>query len=108
MMSKVLLVVLGLSLIIERVTDKILCLIPARPRRYYAWIVSTALGLLISFTFRFGIMRELGLVAGSEMASWVDYLVTGILLASGSEPVHSIVSALAIKKDELQKRVTGV
>jgi hypothetical protein len=107
-MGKVLLLVLGLSLIIERVTDKILYLIPARPRRLYAWIVSTVLGLLISFSFRLGIMRELGLVSCSNLAAWLDYLITGILLASGSEPVHSVVSALAIKKDELQKRVKGV
>jgi|GEM_PF-939352 len=107
-MAKVLLGVLGLSLIIERVTDKILHLVPARARRPYAWLVSTVLGLLVSFIFRFGIMKELGLVAGSEIAAWLDYLVTGILLASGSEPVHSIVTALAIKKDELQKRVKGV
>jgi len=107
-MGKVLLIVLGLSLIIERVTDKILYLIPSHPKRLYAWIVSTALGILISFAFRLGIMRELGLVSGSEIAAWLDYLVTGILLASGSEPVHSLVSALAIKKDELEKRVKGV
>ena len=107
-MAKVLLAVLGLSLIIERVTDKILYLVPARPRRVYAWIVSTVFGLLITFIFHFGIMKELGLFAGSEVASWLDYLITGILLASGSEPVHSVVSALAIKKDELQKRTNSV
>ncbi|KPK63537.1 hypothetical protein AMJ83_06420 [candidate division WOR_3 bacterium SM23_42] len=107
-MGKVLILVFALSLVIERVTDKILYLVPARPRKIYAWIVSTALGLLISFVFRFGIMKELGLVTGLEIACWLDYLVTGILLASGSEPVHSIIDALAFKKEELQKRVKGV
>ncbi len=104
-MGNVLLVVLGLSLIIERITEKILHFVPARTKKIYAWVVSTALGLLISFAFRFGIMKELGLVTGSEIASWLDYFVTGILLASGSEPVHSIVEVLATKKEELQKRV---
>ena len=107
-MGKILLIVLGLSLIIERVTEKILHIVPGHSKKVYAWIVSTALGLLISFLFRFGIMKELGLVSGSVIASWLDYLVTGILLASGSEPVHSIVSALAMKRDEIQKRVRGV
>lgn len=104
-MGKVLIVILGLSLIIERVTEKILYFVPARNKKIYAWIVSTALGLLISFAFRFGVMKELGLVTGSEIAGWLDYFVTGILLASGSEPVHSVIEVLAIKKDELQKRV---
>ena len=107
-MGEVLIVVLALSLIIERVTDKILYFVPVRPRRVYAWIVSTVLGVLISFVFRFGIIKELGLVTGIEIARWLDYLITGILLASGSEPVHSIIDALALKKDELQKRVKGV
>jgi hypothetical protein len=108
MMGKVLLGVLGLSLIIERVTEKVIHLVPARPRKIYAWLVSTALGLVISFVFRFGVMKELGLVAGTEIAAWLDYLVTGLLLASGSEPVHSIVDLLAAKKKEMQKRVNGV
>jgi hypothetical protein len=106
-MAEVLLIIFGLSLIIERVTDKILYLIPVSTKRYYAWFVSTILGLLISFFFRFGIMKELGLAAASNIAAWLDYLITGILLASGSEPVHSIVAALAVKKDEIEKRVKG-
>lgn len=100
--------VLGLSLIIERVTDKILHLIPARSREPYAWCISMGLGLLISFLFRFGLMKELGLAASSQIADWLDYLVTGVMLAAGSEPVHSLVGVLAMKKAELQKRVKGV
>ena len=107
-MGKMLVVVFGLSLIIERVTEKILYLVPVRPRNVYAWVVSTVLGLCICFVFRFGIMTELGMASGSRIAAWLDYLITGFLLASGSEPVHSIVAALASKKDELQKRVKGV
>lgn len=107
-MGKVLVALLCLSLIIERVTDKVLFLVPARSRRIYAWLTSTALGLVITFLFRFGIMKELGLVASSAIAAWLDYLVTGILLAAGSEPIHSLVGVLATKKAELQKRVDGV
>jgi hypothetical protein len=107
-MGRVLVAVLGLSLIIERVTEKVLYLVPARSRKLYAWLTSTALGLLITFVFRFGIMKELGLMASSEIAGWLDYLVTGILLAAGSEPLHSLVGVLATKKAELQKRATSV
>lgn len=107
-MVSVVVAMLGLSLIIERVTDKVLCLVPARSRALYAWLVSIGLGLLISFLFRFGLMRELGLIASSQIADWLDYLITGIMLAAGSEPVHSLVGVLAMKKSELQKRVNGV
>jgi hypothetical protein len=82
--------------------------VPVRSRTLYAWLVSTGLGLLISFLFRFGLMKELGLVAGSQIADGLDYLITGVMLAAGSEPVHSLVGVLAMKKAELQKRVKGV
>lgn len=107
-MGSVLLAVLALSLIIERATEKILYLMPVRHRKLYAWLASTILGLLISFVFRFGLMRELGLTVGSEIAGWLDYFITGILLAAGSEPIHSLVDVLAAKKEELQKRVKSV
>ena len=107
-MVRVAVAMLGLSLIIERVTEKVLCLVPARSRELYAWLVSVGLGLLISFLFRFGLMKDLGLVAGSQIADWLDYAITGIMLAAGSEPVHSVVGLLAMKKSELQKRVKGV
>ncbi|MBE0432402.1 hypothetical protein IBX73_02920 [candidate division WOR-3 bacterium] len=107
-MVRVVVAVVGLSLIIERVTDKILYLVPARSRKLYAWLVSTTLGLLISFLFRFGLMKELGLAASSQIADWLDYLITGIMLAAGSEPVHSLVGVLAMKNAELRKRVKGV
>ncbi len=107
-MGSVLLAVLGLSLIIERATEKMLYVMPARHRKLYAWLISTVLGLLISFVFRFGLMSELGLTVSSRIAAWLDYFITGILLAAGSEPIHSLVDVLAAKKDELQKRVKSV
>jgi len=107
-MGKVLILLLGLSLIIERVTEKILCAVPINNKKVYSWIISSCLGLIISFSFRFGVIEELGLISSSHIAHWVDYLVTGLLVASGSEPVHSIVTALAFKKDELKKKAKNV
>jgi hypothetical protein len=107
-MGKVLILLLGLSLIIERVTEKILWAVSISNKKVYSWIISTCLGLLICFSFRFGIIEELGLVSHSHIAHWVDYLITGLLVASGSEPVHSIVTALAFKKDELKKKAKNV
>jgi hypothetical protein len=107
-MGKVFITVLGLSLVIERITEKILYILPTRNNRIYAWIISTILALIISFSFRFGLIQELGLTASSHIADWVDYLVTGLLIASGSEPVHSIIDALAFKKDELKRKVKSV
>ncbi len=107
-MAKVLILVLALALIVERITQKVLFLLPISEKKVWAWIVSTGLGLLISFSFSFGIIRELGLGTGYRVACWVDYFITGLLISSGSEPVHSIVEALAMKKNELKKKAKGV
>lgn len=108
MTGKVIIFLLGLSLIVERVTEKILYLLPASRRRIYAWAVSLTLGLLITFIFRFGIIRELGLTAQSRIACWLDYGLSGVLVATGSEPVHSLIDALAWKRDELKRRANNV
>ena len=107
-MAKVLMLILGLSLITERVTDKILYVTTVKNKKVFSWLVSTILGLLISFSFRFGIIRELGLSTSSQAAAWVDYVLTGLLIASGSEPIHSIIDALAFKRDELKRKAKSV
>ncbi len=107
-MAKVLILILGLSLIVERVTEKILYAIPVRNKRVYSWVFSTGLGLIICFAFGFGMIETLGLNSVSHIAHWVDYIITGLLIASGSEPVHSIIEALAFKKDELKKKSKNV
>ncbi len=107
-MGKAVIFLLGLSLIIERVTEKILCVVPTQNRRIYAWLVSTFLGILISFAFRFGIIQQLGLSSSLRIAQWVDYIVTGLLIASGSEPIHSLIEILALKKKELTRKTRDV
>ncbi|MGQ9465098.1 MAG: hypothetical protein ACUVQ3_01325 [bacterium] len=107
-MGKVLILLLALSLIVERVTEKILHIIPPGRNQVYSWIISTALGLVISFAFQFGFIRELGLNSGSDLSQWVDYLITGLLIACGSEPIHSIVDGLAYKRDELKRKAKNV
>lgn len=107
-MGKVLVALLDLSLVVERVTEKILYLLPKDRSRIYAWIISSLLGLVISFSFRFGFIKELGLETGSHIAQWVDYFISGLLIASGSEPIHSIVDALSFKRDELKRKAKRV
>lgn len=107
-MGKALIILLGLSLLIERVTEKILYLLPAGRKRPYAWAASTIFGLLIAFGFKFGFIRELGLAAASPVAAWADYAISGFLIAAGSEPIHSLVDALAFKRDELKRKAKSV
>ncbi|MGB9720776.1 MAG: hypothetical protein ACPL28_04760 [bacterium] len=107
-MGKILILLLALSLIVERVTEKILFILPSGRSRVYSWIISTGLGLIIAFSFQFGFIGELGLNTGSNIANWVDYVVSGLLIACGSEPIHSIVDGLAYKRDELKRKAKNV
>ncbi len=107
-MGNVIVFLLGLSLIVERVTEKILYLLPAPRRRPFAWALSLALGLLIAFGFKFGVIRELGLAAHGRVAAGLDFALSGVLIAAGSEPVHSLVDALAWKRAELKRRAGSV
>ena len=107
-MGRILIAVLRSSLIIERVTEKILDMVPARKKTLFAWLTSSGLGLLMSFVFRFGLMKELGLSGISAIAGWLAHLVTGIMLAAAGEPILSLLDALAAEKEELRKRVKSV
>jgi hypothetical protein len=107
-MAKVVLLLVALSLIVERITEKVLYMLPPRRSRAYAWLISMVLGLAISFSFNFGFIGELGLEAGSHTGRWVDLFLSGLLIACGSEPVHSIVDGLSFKRDELKRKAKGV
>ncbi len=107
-MGRVVILLLALSLIVERITEKILLLCPKANKGVYAWIISIGLGLIISFSFNFGFINELGLKSSSNVSQFVDYILTGILIACGSEPIHSIVQALSYKKEELKRKAKGV
>ncbi|MEO0143229.1 MAG: hypothetical protein ABIL15_07755 [candidate division WOR-3 bacterium] len=107
-MGRIVLLLLTLSLIVERITEKILSLLPKKNNKYFAWIITIILGLLISFSFRFAFLQELGLKEGTNVGQVVDYILSGILIACGSEPVHSIVDALSFKRDELKRKAKGV
>ncbi len=107
-MGKVVILLLALSLIVERITEKILYILPLGKNRIYAWLISIILGLLIAFSFGFGFIGELGLSGNSRISAIVDYFLTGLLIACGSEPVHSIVDGLAYKKEELKRKAQNV
>ncbi len=107
-MGRMVVLLLALSLIVERVTEKILSLLPNKGNKYCAWVITIVLGLLISFSFQFGFLHELGLKVGSNTSQVVDYVLSGILIACGSEPLHSLVDALSFKRDELKRKARGV
>ncbi len=96
-----------LSILIERVTEKLLYLLP-RPKRILSWIVSSILALLVTFLFRIGLLNLMGISANTSAAQVLDYVITGLLIASGSEPIHAIFKALEYKKEEIKGKAKAI
>lgn len=92
-----------LSVLIERVTEKILYLLP-RPRRVASWITSTILALMVTIIFRIGLLSNLNLNVSTSIAATFDYIITALLISSGTEPIHAVFQALEYKKDEIKKK----
>ena len=60
------------------------------------FLVGSVLGVWLCSVLHLGMLRTLGFI--SEKSFW-DYLLTGVLVASGTEPVHAIFRIIEAKKD---------
>ncbi len=58
--------------------------------------IGSILGVWLCWALHLGMLRALGFIS---VKSFWDYLVTGILVASGTEPVHAIFRIIEAKKD---------
>lgn len=65
-------------------------------------IVGFALGIGIAWTSKIGVFREFQ-VLSKTAPGWVDYLLTGAFLRSGSKIIHAVLSIIDNKKEALKK-----
>ncbi len=97
--------IFAISLVIERSLEQISDFIPKKKRKKTIWILSTILSLVITFVGKIGVLKELGILQGErEIIYFLDYFLTGLIISSGSEPVHSLIVALESKKEELKQK----
>lgn len=98
-----------ISLIIERALEQISDFIPKKIRKKAMWILSAILSLIITFVGRIGVLKELGILQGEkQIIYFLDYFLTGLIISSGSEPVHSLIISLESKKEELKQKVKKI
>ena len=58
------------------------------------------LGVILCASSNLGIFEMLNSPLGSGVFyDWIDYLLTGILIGTGTEPIHSLIRFLQAKKD---------
>ncbi|MBN1543053.1 hypothetical protein JW992_13005 [candidate division KSB1 bacterium] len=110
---------LALALIIERLIEIVLILIPGIEEKKiklyddilkYAvlqltiqrctLVVGMALGVFFCMFFRFGILDEV-FPGQAQPDHWLNLVVTGLIAGSGSEPVHQIIQTLLSLREKL-------
>ena len=87
------------SFLIERVCDRILFFISGELKDNIKVIVSTLIGILISFGMRVGILGFLMPYSWRWMYI-VDYILTGILIGEGSSAVAKLMELLSYRVKE--------
>lgn len=65
-------------------------------------VFGVIIGILLSWGLDIGILHELELVTD---AKWQDYVLTGLAIGGGTEPIHSLVAFLGYKKEEKKSEV---
>lgn len=61
-------------------------------------VLAGVIGLALAWAFDLQVLRALG--AEADPQKWLDVLVTGFIISSGTEGINSIVKFLGYKKEE--------
>ncbi len=87
------------SFLIERFSERILFFLPLKRREGIKFIISSLLGILISFGFHIGILQTL-LLYTEKWISYVDYLLTGVVIGEGTSTISRLLELLQYKVKE--------
>ncbi len=69
------------------------------------FLIQTAgigIGIGICFYTRLGLLNELGLLKSSSYA-WFDFVLSGVFISGGSEPIHQLINFLKGQKETLKQ-----
>ncbi|MGQ9779919.1 MAG: hypothetical protein ACUVRM_08600 [Bacillota bacterium] len=65
--------------------------------------MATGLGILVVSQTSLGILQRVNPQAGR----WFDTVFTGLLLAAGTQPIHSILRLMELKKETEKAKAKG-
>ena len=68
-------------------------------KRAVSLVLGFVFGLLIAFGLRLRLFALLGVFSVPDSLTWLDMLVTGLLVGTGSGPMHSLIGLLQNTKD---------
>ncbi len=70
-------------------------------KRRITLVVGMVLGVAVAFFWRLGMLKLLGLWDAIAL-QWVDYVITGLVIGTGSAPVHSLIGLLQKSRDAVE------
>jgi hypothetical protein len=68
-------------------------------KRAVSLVLGFVFGLLIAFGLKLRLFALLGVFSVPDSLTWLDMLVTGLLIGTGSGPMHSLIGLLQNTKD---------
>jgi hypothetical protein len=73
-------------------------------KRFILQMSGCAIGVILCVKGDLGLFHML---KATGIAAWVDYLLTGILIGTGTEPIHSLIRFLQAKNEASQSEVAS-
>ncbi len=94
------------SLVLERIVEFVVAqAFPTNPkealgpgtnsRRLASFALATLMGMAVISQTSFGLLQRMD----PQASRWFDVIFTGLLLAAGTQPIHSLMAILENKKD---------
>ena len=65
-----------------------------KKKMVWMWLLATLFGFAFCYTLKLQLMLRLNM----EVATWVDYFFTSLILGSGTKPVHDIIALMGRAK----------
>ncbi len=83
----------------QRLTEYLKSPVYVSMKKKISMPVGIGLGVLIAFAAQLQMFYLLGILKADSPIQWVDTLITGLVIGTGSAPVHSLIGLLQNTKD---------
>jgi hypothetical protein len=62
-------------------------------RMFGLWLIASIFGVILCWVFKIGFLETIGATIPYTW-TWLDYLVSGIVIGSGTKPLHDIIAII--------------
>jgi biotin transporter BioY len=92
-----------LALIIERSVEQFSGKIQEKNRKNLIFLIILVVGIIIVYVYGIGIIQNLFEINLEGLLLLGDALITGVFIAAGADPIHSVVRWMEEKKEQAKE-----